>query len=160
MESTDNKTEILVNHDFATGTLEGWKVGDPSAFKVMKDPDGQGFICVLKVQPGEGIAYSLEQTDLKAVPGTYYFSYWHRVSDESGQPADGSATVTGSVGFMADGGWKFIAKPASSNRKWKKVTKEFELPANATRFMFAIQHLESGNTTGWAAIRNVSLWRM
>ncbi|WP_175652505.1 carbohydrate binding domain-containing protein [Pseudomonas sp. Marseille-P9899] len=160
MQSTDIKTELLVNHDFAKGTLEGWKVGDPSAFTVMKDPDGQGFICVLKVQPGEGVAYSLEQTDLPAIPGTYYFSHWYRISDESGQPADGTATVTGSVGFAADGVWKVIAKPASANREWKKLTKKFELPANATSFTFSIQHTESENTTGWAAIRNVSLWRM
>lgn len=175
MAIESNRTELLVNGDFATGDLTGWLVDDTAHFPVMQDSEKRN-ICVLLPQPAGTPGLNpdaLSQENFALTPGDYWISYWYRASDPAGQPTDLISIVNGNFWYWE--GNSPIGKTLVSftTREWQKKTSSFTISGDAHSTRFSLQNLHDVKAAkeyakkmgvkleeGPIAVRNVSIWRM
>jgi len=99
MHIMEGKTgEVLFNGDFATGNLDGWRVGDPDRIYLAQQDGGNVVVLTPTPIPIKG---ELKQVwDLPSPSGDYLVSFEHRVSDAAGAPIEDVFRVFGAFLFF------------------------------------------------------------
>lgn len=165
----EKSMELLVNGNFASGDLQGWVSDDPTRFKVVSYAPGKHCVVALGAR-----RVGLSQF-VFSPPGKLFLSFWHRATDEQGNPVDKVTVSAGLLAYQTSQGSIVAPLIFQSTKEWQKWTSEYtirkgepptriqlefqnadESLRQAVRSNFSLADIEETPI----ALRDISLWNM